>query len=50
MLCSENIVLEMTEKMAVEQYDDLRRALKYYRGMGFRLPSMTPERATPTSK
>ena len=34
-LAPNNIVLEMTETMAVEQYDELRRALKYYRGMGF---------------
>jgi EAL domain-containing protein (putative c-di-GMP-specific phosphodiesterase class I) len=34
-LAPKNIVLEMTETMAVEQYDTLRKALKYYRGMGF---------------
>jgi EAL domain-containing protein (putative c-di-GMP-specific phosphodiesterase class I) len=34
-LVPKNIVLEMTETMAVEQFDVLRRALKYYRGMGF---------------
>jgi EAL domain-containing protein (putative c-di-GMP-specific phosphodiesterase class I) len=34
-LAPKNIVLEMTETMAVEQFDVLRRALRYYRDLGF---------------
>jgi EAL domain-containing protein (putative c-di-GMP-specific phosphodiesterase class I) len=34
-LAPKNIVLEVTETMAVEEYETLQKSLRYYRGMGF---------------